>query len=176
MALKTATALGRTFVVDLVLRNEDRLVCHELGWRGNPGNLLVTDRVPHASDKLGPANVEETANTNRGKPGYFKSRRSQSFTKLSTAGANELRSQLPKQHRSPSPDPTHLEGTKSMALKVSLDFWGHSCEHCIGSAYWWLILVSANTVMRPPLHQSAKKGAFSLAGSLLLMLVHSNPL
>lgn len=150
MALKTATALGQTFVVDLVLRNEDRLVCHELGWRGNPGNLLVTDRVPHGSDKLGPANVEETANANLGKPGYFKNRRSQSFTKLSTPGANELRSQLPKQHRAPSPDPTHFESTKSMALKVSLDFWGHIFKHCISSAYLWLILVSANTVMKPP--------------------------
>lgn len=150
VALKTATALGRTFVVDLVLRNEDRLVCHDLGWRGNPGNLLVTDRVPHASDKLGPTIVEETANTNLGKPGYFKARRSQSFTKLSTPGANELRSQLPKQQRALSPDPTHLEGTKSTALNVSLDFWGHTYKHCKGSAYWWSILVSANTVIRPP--------------------------
>ncbi|KAJ7545613.1 hypothetical protein O6H91_08G003800 [Diphasiastrum complanatum] len=41
-----ATSLGRLIVLDLVLRNEDRLVCRELGWRGNPRNLLCTTEKP----------------------------------------------------------------------------------------------------------------------------------
>jgi len=46
----TAAALGRVLMLDLILRNEDRLPCRELGWRGNPANLLLADEV--ASAKL----------------------------------------------------------------------------------------------------------------------------
>ena len=31
-------------MLDLILRNEDRLPCRQLGWRGNPANLMVSDR------------------------------------------------------------------------------------------------------------------------------------
>nr|XP_010921613.1 dual specificity protein phosphatase PHS1 [Elaeis guineensis] len=41
----TAAALGRILMLDLILRNEDRLPCHQLGWRGNPANLLIADKV-----------------------------------------------------------------------------------------------------------------------------------
>ncbi|KAK6924608.1 Actin-fragmin kinase, catalytic domain [Dillenia turbinata] len=44
-AEKTAAALGRILMLDLVIRNEDRLPCHELRWRGNPANLLLADKV-----------------------------------------------------------------------------------------------------------------------------------
>ncbi|XP_042491461.1 dual specificity protein phosphatase PHS1-like [Macadamia integrifolia] len=43
-AERTATALGRILMLDLVIRNEDRLPCRQLGWRGNHANLLFTDR------------------------------------------------------------------------------------------------------------------------------------
>ena len=33
--------IGRCFVLDLALRNSDRLPCSTLGWRGNTGNVLV---------------------------------------------------------------------------------------------------------------------------------------
>ncbi|KAL2633412.1 hypothetical protein R1flu_004891 [Riccia fluitans] len=42
----TAATLGRVMLLDLVLRNEDRLGCQQLGWRGNSGNLLATERPP----------------------------------------------------------------------------------------------------------------------------------
>ncbi|KAL3694287.1 hypothetical protein R1sor_007938 [Riccia sorocarpa] len=42
----TAATLGRVMLLDLVLRNEDRLECQQLGWRGNAGNLLATERPP----------------------------------------------------------------------------------------------------------------------------------
>ncbi|KAF5732247.1 hypothetical protein HS088_TW18G00938 [Tripterygium wilfordii] len=45
IAEKTAAALGRVLVLDLVIRNEDRLPCRELGWRGNPSNLLLADKM-----------------------------------------------------------------------------------------------------------------------------------
>uniref|UniRef100_A0A0D9V0M5 Uncharacterized protein n=1 Tax=Leersia perrieri TaxID=77586 RepID=A0A0D9V0M5_9ORYZ len=46
---KTAEALGRVLMLDLVLRNEDRLRCRALGWRGNYANLLVADREAYAN-------------------------------------------------------------------------------------------------------------------------------
>lgn len=48
-AEKTAEALGRVMILDLVLRNEDRLRCRPLGWRGNYANLLVADKEAYAN-------------------------------------------------------------------------------------------------------------------------------
>ncbi|KAJ0976297.1 hypothetical protein J5N97_018262 [Dioscorea zingiberensis] len=48
-AENTASALGRVLVLDLILRNEDRLPCRQLGWRGNPENLLFVNKVTSAS-------------------------------------------------------------------------------------------------------------------------------
>jgi hypothetical protein len=33
--------LGRLFLLDMILGNADRLPCADLGWRGNPGNILL---------------------------------------------------------------------------------------------------------------------------------------
>ncbi|XP_052164342.1 dual specificity protein phosphatase PHS1-like isoform X2 [Oryza glaberrima] len=43
-ACVTASSLGRVLMLDLILRNEDRLPCRQLGWRGNPANLMISDR------------------------------------------------------------------------------------------------------------------------------------
>ncbi|XP_074592136.1 dual specificity protein phosphatase PHS1-like [Curcuma longa] len=48
-ALKAAGALGRVLMLDLVLRNEDRLPSRQLGWRGNYANLLIADKVTSGS-------------------------------------------------------------------------------------------------------------------------------
>ncbi|XP_042408117.1 dual specificity protein phosphatase PHS1-like isoform X1 [Zingiber officinale] len=48
-ALKAAGALGRVLMLDLVLRNEDRLPSRQLGWRGNYANLLIADKVTSES-------------------------------------------------------------------------------------------------------------------------------
>lgn len=48
-AESTAASLGRVLILDLVLRNEDRLPCPSLGWRGNPANLLFSNKVASAS-------------------------------------------------------------------------------------------------------------------------------
>ncbi|GJN05434.1 hypothetical protein PR202_ga23059 [Eleusine coracana subsp. coracana] len=49
----TASSLGRVLMLDLILRNEDRLPCRQLGWRGNPANLMISDRLSSPSvDKL----------------------------------------------------------------------------------------------------------------------------
>lgn len=42
---ETAKALGRILVLDLVIRNEDRLPCRQLRWRGNAANLLLADKM-----------------------------------------------------------------------------------------------------------------------------------
>ncbi|PKA57705.1 Dual specificity protein phosphatase PHS1 [Apostasia shenzhenica] len=49
-ASSIASALGRVLMLDLILRNEDRLHCRLLGWRGNHGNLLFANEI--ASAKL----------------------------------------------------------------------------------------------------------------------------
>ncbi|XP_072954689.1 dual specificity protein phosphatase PHS1-like isoform X2 [Typha angustifolia] len=56
-AEKTAESLGKVLILDLILRNEDRLRCRQLGWRGNYANLLLTDKVTSANmDTLDEAN------------------------------------------------------------------------------------------------------------------------
>ncbi|KAF6138008.1 hypothetical protein GIB67_041881 [Kingdonia uniflora] len=44
-AKRTAASLGRILMLDLVIRNEDRLPCRQLGWRGNCANLFFADKV-----------------------------------------------------------------------------------------------------------------------------------
>ncbi|XP_073281909.1 dual specificity protein phosphatase PHS1-like [Primulina huaijiensis] len=44
-AEKTSAALGRILMLDLVIRNEDRLPCRHLRWRGNFANLLLSEKV-----------------------------------------------------------------------------------------------------------------------------------
>ncbi|CAH8365082.1 unnamed protein product [Eruca vesicaria subsp. sativa] len=51
-AERAASALGRILVLDLVIRNEDRLPCRQLRWRGNPANLLLTDRIMSSNKNL----------------------------------------------------------------------------------------------------------------------------
>ncbi|XP_076891807.1 dual specificity protein phosphatase PHS1-like [Bidens hawaiensis] len=48
-AEKTAAALGRILLLDLVIRNEDRLPCRHLRWRGNSANLLLADKMATAN-------------------------------------------------------------------------------------------------------------------------------
>lgn len=118
VAVKTAVALGRTLVLDMVLRNEDRLVCHALGWRGNPGNLLVTEKLPHGSDKLGPPPAVDKLNHQiSGGPGLSRPRRTQSFTALSTSA--DIGSQFAKVHRAPSPELSHTATADPHSLPVS---------------------------------------------------------
>nr|XP_043617318.1 dual specificity protein phosphatase PHS1 [Erigeron canadensis] len=48
-AEKTSAALGRILMLDLVIRNEDRLPCRHLHWRGNSANLLLADKMATAN-------------------------------------------------------------------------------------------------------------------------------
>ncbi|KAL6996855.1 Very-long-chain (3R)-3-hydroxyacyl-CoA dehydratase [Sarracenia purpurea var. burkii] len=48
-AEKTAASLGRILMLDLVIRNEDRLPCRQLRWRGNSENLLLADKIASAN-------------------------------------------------------------------------------------------------------------------------------
>ncbi|KAL6576412.1 Very-long-chain (3R)-3-hydroxyacyl-CoA dehydratase [Orobanche hederae] len=49
VAEKTAAALGRILLLDLVIRNEDRLPCRHLRWRGNFANLLLAEKLSYAN-------------------------------------------------------------------------------------------------------------------------------
>ncbi|KAF7834046.1 dual specificity protein phosphatase PHS1-like isoform X1 [Senna tora] len=48
-AERTAAALGRVLMLDLVIRNEDRLPCRQLRWRGNSANLLLAEKIMSAN-------------------------------------------------------------------------------------------------------------------------------
>ncbi|WJX41070.1 Very-long-chain (3R)-3-hydroxyacyl-CoA dehydratase [Trifolium repens] len=51
-----SAALGRVMMLDLVIRNEDRLPCRQLRWRGNPANLLLADKTISSNlDTIGEA-------------------------------------------------------------------------------------------------------------------------
>ncbi|CAI8599033.1 unnamed protein product [Vicia faba] len=53
-AERTSAALGRVMMLDLVIRNEDRLPCRQLRWRGNPANLLLAEKsIPSNLDTIG---------------------------------------------------------------------------------------------------------------------------
>lgn len=93
----------------MVLRNEDRLVCHALGWRGNAGNLLVTDFVPHGAHKLGPpaALAHDSAS--------LRQRRTQSFAALPTTPEPDI-----PMHRAPSPELSTVGTATPHTLQVSL--------------------------------------------------------
>lgn len=56
---KTVESLGRILMLDLIIRNEDRLPCRQLGWRGNSANLLFMDKSVIAN-----INVPEETNGN----------------------------------------------------------------------------------------------------------------
>ncbi|KAJ3676121.1 hypothetical protein LUZ60_003533 [Juncus effusus] len=47
----TASNFGRVLLLDLILRNEDRLPSRQLSWRGNPANLLISERNPNFTPK-----------------------------------------------------------------------------------------------------------------------------
>lgn len=44
-AERISASLGRVLMLDLVIRNEDRLPCRQLRWRGNSANLLLAEKM-----------------------------------------------------------------------------------------------------------------------------------
>lgn len=55
-AERISAALGRVMMLDLVIRNEDRLPCRQLRWRGNSANLLLAEKmISTNTDTIGEA-------------------------------------------------------------------------------------------------------------------------
>eukprot|EP01018_Ginkgo_biloba_P028023 Gb_35255 [translate_table: standard] len=91
---KTAAALGRILVLDLVLRNEDRLPCRQLGWRGNPANLLFTHKLAFINVETSlQGNSESIPRRNRGTTISLKERRFNSVDSRSSPDKLALVSQ-----------------------------------------------------------------------------------
>jgi atypical dual specificity phosphatase len=111
--MKTASALGRILVLDLVIRNEDRLVCQELGWRGNPGNLLVSDRCPLGFNKMSPQKMLSKTSSIQRRSELHCHKKSESFHKLASQSTSDLQ-QLA------SSELGLLESTKSLSIQVGL--------------------------------------------------------
>lgn len=53
LAERTSAALDRIMLLDLVIRNEDRLPCRQLRWRGNSANLLLAEKIISNTDTAG---------------------------------------------------------------------------------------------------------------------------
>ncbi|KAI5383875.1 Very-long-chain (3R)-3-hydroxyacyl-CoA dehydratase [Lathyrus oleraceus] len=66
-AEKTSEALGRVLMLDLVIRNEDRLPCRELRWRGNSANLLLAEKMIYANTNTLEAALDSAMNLYRPK-------------------------------------------------------------------------------------------------------------
>ncbi|TVU21207.1 hypothetical protein EJB05_30831, partial [Eragrostis curvula] len=77
----TASSLGRVLMLDLIIRNEDRLPCRQLGWRGNLGNLMISDkcsspnvdRLEDSKSTMGSPNQQVTKNFQRAKRSHSES-------------------------------------------------------------------------------------------------------
>ncbi|CAK9238096.1 unnamed protein product [Sphagnum jensenii] len=110
VAMKTASALGRILVLDLVIRNEDRLVCQELGWRGNPGNLLVSDRCPLGFNKMSPQKMLSKTSSVQRRSELHCHKKSESFHKLASQSTSDLQ-QLA------SSELGLLQSTKSLSIQ-----------------------------------------------------------
>ncbi|XP_011042957.1 PREDICTED: dual specificity protein phosphatase PHS1-like isoform X2 [Populus euphratica] len=67
---RIAAALGRVFLLDLVIRNEDRLPCRQLRWRGNPANLLLAEKM--TSSNVNALEVAFDSAINRYRPKMIK--------------------------------------------------------------------------------------------------------
>lgn len=66
-AEKTSEALGKVLMLDLVIRNEDRLPCRELRWRGNSANLLLAEKMISANTNTLQAALDSAINRYRPK-------------------------------------------------------------------------------------------------------------
>ncbi|XAR50379.1 Phosphoprotein phosphatase [Bertholletia excelsa] len=77
-AERTAAALGRILMLDLVIRNEDRLPCRQLGWRGNYGNLLLADKTALANmDVLRMPLIQQSRDADQVQFGHFRKKEEQ---------------------------------------------------------------------------------------------------
>lgn len=54
-------------MLDLVIRNEDRLSCRELRWRGNSANLLLAEKMIYANTNTLEAALDSAMNLYRPK-------------------------------------------------------------------------------------------------------------
>ncbi|XP_073008505.1 dual specificity protein phosphatase PHS1-like isoform X2 [Typha latifolia] len=139
-AEKTAESLGKVLILDLILRNEDRLRCRQLGWRGNYANLLLTDKVTSANmDTLDEANgsgvrlykLEMIRN-------HQKERRAISVSDILSADNGELSSSGPDAFGESSNTPKTKQVTDEIA-----------CNFCI-------MAIDSGVPRRPPAGKRAK--------------------
>ncbi|KAK9066354.1 hypothetical protein SSX86_013676 [Deinandra increscens subsp. villosa] len=121
-AEKTSAALGRILMLDLVIRNEDRLPCRFLRWRGNSANLLLADKMATANRDA----LEEAFDSaiNRYRPRVIralqKERRSTSVdstNRMSTDDSNILSKSSDLSDTTFSP----LSGEKTLKRQVTID-------------------------------------------------------
>ncbi|KAI3785927.1 hypothetical protein L1987_45053 [Smallanthus sonchifolius] len=119
-AEKTAAALGRILMLDLVIRNEDRLPCRYLRWRGNTANLLLADKMATANRDA----LEEAFDSaiNRYRPRVIralqKDRRSTSVdSRMSTDDTNILSKSSNISDATFSP----ISGEKTLKRQVTID-------------------------------------------------------
>ncbi|KAL5074990.1 hypothetical protein RYX36_013974 [Vicia faba] len=88
-AERTSAALGRIMMLDLVIRNEDRLPCRQLRWRGNPANLLLAKKaMPSNLDTIG-----ETSDLIMNRYGSTLQEKKKSTSRLFSQNNNGIRSQ-----------------------------------------------------------------------------------
>ncbi|XP_058786396.1 dual specificity protein phosphatase PHS1-like isoform X1 [Vicia villosa] len=115
-AERTSAALGRVMMLDLVIRNEDRLPCPQLRWRGNPANLLLAEKAIPSNLDTKEESVDLVMNRSRVVGTLQKKKRS---TSRSCSHNNEIRSQgSPLSHIRESSDDMCLKSQTSTGSNI----------------------------------------------------------
>ncbi|KAK9108594.1 hypothetical protein Syun_024605 [Stephania yunnanensis] len=144
-AEKTAAALGRILMLDLVIRNEDRLPCRQLGWRGNPANLLLADKADTAHPLEDIFDSSNQGYSPRVVRALQKGRRSNPVTRLSGSQSELL---------SHSSDMSGLiDSPKSISLMNSPKSLGHLASprsNETESADFNVVAIDSGIPRRPP--------------------------
>ncbi|XP_059649367.1 dual specificity protein phosphatase PHS1-like isoform X2 [Cornus florida] len=124
VAEKMAAAVGRILMLDLVIRNEDRLPYRQLRWRGNSANLLFADKM--ASTNMDALEEAFDSAIKRYRPRVIralqKERRSISLYSRSSSANSELVSQssgLSDARESPKCNDISLKSPTSIKSEVS---------------------------------------------------------
>ncbi|GMI72226.1 PROPYZAMIDE-HYPERSENSITIVE 1 [Hibiscus trionum] len=145
-AERTATALGRVLMLDLVIRNEDRLPCRQLRWRGNPANLLLTDKI--SSSHIG--SLDEA----------FDSAMKRFHPRVMRAIQKERRASLVDSRLS-----THSQGTVSQSSDLSdiIESPRSTDMNLVGSSFSesfhsdsYIVAIDSGVPRRPPVGKRAK--------------------
>ncbi|CAL9043351.1 unnamed protein product [Musa banksii] len=143
-AENTAEALGRVFVLDLILRNEDRLPCPQLGWRGNQANLLFSNKM--TSSNMDALDEDYDSAIRRYKPRIVKSFRKEEKGRRAISVNGRLDSYGPQ---------LTAEGSDGCITFTTRSTFNQGSE-CGKSSDFCIVAIDSGVPRRPPAGKRAR--------------------